>query len=195
MFSVCGSHICAPRDMNSFIPKKALGLSWYCTCASPKFRSSSSFLSAIWIWKQMRFASMFLRCQRSSIQLKVVHATTLVETVPAGFSLEPSQLDRLYAHPWKQNMWFSATLLLPITTHTKPRHMVIISYSTAWWGVPWSFFCLLGARLCLLGDAQASAVGYFRVKASSLEALPFGRKCLNIYCVSKKVRVTVYPGD
>lgn len=161
--------------MNGFIPKEALGLSWHGTCVSPKFRSYSSFLSAIWIWKQMRFASMFLRCRRSCTQL--------------------------HAHPCKQSMWFSAALLLPISTHAKPRHVVITSYSTARWVVPcmeaWVLVLLLPGwgRLCLLGDVPASTLGYFGVKASSLEALPFGRKCLNMYCVSEKVRVTVYPGD
>ena len=68
---------------------------------------------------------MFLRCRRSCTQLKDVHAATLVAMAPAGFSLEPSQLRQLYAHPCKQSMWFSTTLLLPVSTHIKPRHVVI----------------------------------------------------------------------
>lgn len=52
-----------------------------------------------------------------------------------------------------------------------------------------------GARLCLLGNVPVSAVEYFMVKASRLEALAFGRKCFKMYYISEKVIVTVYPGD
>lgn len=54
----------------------------------------------------------------------------------------------------------------------------------------------LGPSSAWLGPgfvSWASVVGYIEVKASSVEALPFGRECLNM-CF-RKVRVTVYPGD
>lgn len=76
---------------------------------------------------------------------------------PAGFSLEPLQLGRLHTHPYKQSMWFSAALL-PLSTHTKPRPVVIISYSTAWCGVP----CMETWILVLLlpGWRQALPLGW-----------------------------------